>query len=260
MRVQHRLGFRPLPREYRRDAALQNPGLLGGDGFDGVAQEDLVIHVDGRDHGEHRLDYIGRVQPPAQADFDHRRLDAQLAKQPERHGGDGLKVAGMRVEIERPGGLMDHIERPRKLRLRHRDAVDLNTLGGFDQVGRGEQPGADARRPQARGDHGAGGTFAVGPGHVDHAVRLLRIAQGGENRADAVQAQLGGLHFVAQRVQELDGIGIVHVLILSMVSELARLHPLNHFCPPMFIMKGTRFRARVQLFPGRGRLYERSKR
>ena len=40
---------------------------------------------------------------------------------------------------------------------------------------------------------------------------LLRVAQGGENRADALQPQLGGLHFVAQRVQELDGIGIVHV-------------------------------------------------
>ena len=45
------------------------------------------------------------------------------------------------------------------------------------------------------------------------AVSFLRIAQSRENRADAVEAQLGGFHFVAQRVQELDGIGIVHVFL-----------------------------------------------
>ena len=42
------------------------------------------------------------------------------------------KVTGMRIEIERAGGLVDHVERSRKLGLRDGDAVDLNALGGFD--------------------------------------------------------------------------------------------------------------------------------
>ena len=75
-RIEHRLGLRPLPREYRRHAALQNPSLFARDLLDGVAQEDLVIEIDRRDHGERRVDYVSRVQPPAQADFDHGRLHA----------------------------------------------------------------------------------------------------------------------------------------------------------------------------------------
>ena len=70
-RFQNAGGFRALPREDRRDARLQNPGFLPGDGLDGVAQVRLVIEIDRRDHGEGGLDHVGRVQASAQAHFDH---------------------------------------------------------------------------------------------------------------------------------------------------------------------------------------------
>ena len=39
---------------------------------------------------------------------------------------------------------------------------------------------------------------------------VLRAAQGFEHGADALQAQFGGLDLVAERIEELDGIGVVH--------------------------------------------------
>ncbi len=169
-----------------------------------------MIHVDGRYDGQRRVDYVRRVQAPAQADFDHRRLHAST-RETTRTPWPRRSQSSSDARRDRANRRPDAPRRtPARTAPAHRDAVDLNTLGGFDQVGRSEEPGANPRRPQARRDHRAGRTFAIGPGDMDHAVRLLRIAQGGENRADALEPQLGGLHLVAQRVQELDGIGIVH--------------------------------------------------
>src|SRR5712671_4169163 len=97
--LQHRLGLRPLSCDYRRNAALENARLLARDGFDRLAQEHLMVQVNGRDHSEYRLDHICRIQPTAQAYFDYRRLDAQLTKQPECHGCDGLKITRMFVNF-----------------------------------------------------------------------------------------------------------------------------------------------------------------
>ena len=99
---------------------------------------------------------------------------------------------------------MHHVKRALELFRRDRDAVDLNPFRGLNQMRRGEQPGADAGGSNARLDHGAGRAFAVGPRHVNHAVCSLRIAQRGENRADAVQPKLGRLNLVTKCVEESD--------------------------------------------------------
>jgi len=45
---------------------------------------------------------------------------------------------------------------------------------------------------------------------VHEAQPVLRPSECFENRADALQAEFGGLDFVAQRVEELHRIGVVH--------------------------------------------------
>ncbi len=45
---------------------------------------------------------------------------------------------------------------------------------------------------------------------MDEAQTILRIAQRCQRGSDALQAELGGLDLVAQRVKKLDRIGIVH--------------------------------------------------
>ncbi len=39
---------------------------------------------------------------------------------------------------------------------------------------------------------------------------VLRATEGFEHGADALETQFGGLDFVAERIKELDGIGVVH--------------------------------------------------
>ena len=89
-------------------------------------------------------------------------------------------------------------------------AVDADALGGFGEVRRGEQAGAAAGGAQGGFDHGAGGAFAVGAGDVHEAEPVLRAAQRLEDGADALQTEFGGLDLVAERVEELDRIGVVH--------------------------------------------------
>ena len=138
--------------------------------------------------------------------------DALFPKQPEGHGGDGFEIGRVAVQVELFGGFVHDIERALEIRGAHRNAVDLDALGRLDQMRRSEQAGANARGAQSRLDHGAGRAFAVGPGDVHHAKRALGIPQRLEHGADPLQAQLGGLDFVAQSVEELDGIGIGHAV------------------------------------------------
>ena len=76
---------------------------------------------------------------------------------------------------------------------------------------RSEEAGAEAGGAQGRFDHGAGGAFAIGAGDVHEAEPVLRAAQGFEHGADALQAEFGGLDLVAERVEELNRIGVVHL-------------------------------------------------
>ena len=105
----------------------------------------------------------------------------------------------------------------------HRLAGDVDALGGFHQVRRSVESRANACGAQSGLDHGAGGTLAVGSGDVNPAARALRIAEGIEQTRDALQAEFGGLDFVAERVQEVDGIGVVHVAeALCSARKIAR--------------------------------------
>jgi hypothetical protein len=89
-----------------------------------------------------------------------------------------------------------------------RCASHANALCGLDQVRRHEQARAHSGDAQRALDHGARGALAVGAGHVHETARRLRIAQRRQQRPDPLQAELDGLEFVAQSVEELDRIGI----------------------------------------------------
>src|SRR5689334_15084159 len=89
--------------------------------------------------------------------------------------------------------------------------ADANALGGFIQMRRSEQAGAPAGGMEARLDHRAGGAFSIGSGNVDEAAAILRAAQRIQEDADPVEPELRGLDFVSERVEEVYGIGIVHL-------------------------------------------------
>jgi len=173
-----------------------------------VAEINLVIEIDGGDDGERRIDYVGRVETPAEADFDHRGIDALLAKEPERHRGYCFEVRRVTIQIQLFSGMVNDLEGLAELLGRYGDTVDLDSLGGLDQVRRGEETCANASGAQTGVDHGAGGPFPVCAGDVNDSKCGLRIAERGEHFADAVESKLGGLDLVAKCVEELDGFGI----------------------------------------------------
>ncbi len=70
-------------------------------------------------------------------------------------------------------------------------------------MGRGEQPRAHTRCAQHRVDHRRHRALAVGPGDVDRAKVILRVAQQIEQRTDVLQTQLDPE--MLQTVEPLDG-------------------------------------------------------
>jgi hypothetical protein len=124
------------------------------------------------------------------------------------------------IQIELLGNRVHRLERTLKLTGRHVAPVDSNALGRFEQVWRRVQPGANARSAQRGFDHRASGSFSVGARDVHHTKRALGIPQRGQHTLDSLQAELGGLDLVAERVQEPDGIRVGHaVVVLGRLSR-----------------------------------------
>ena len=157
---------------------------------------------------------VGGVQASAQADFEYDDVHGFLGEDIESHGGDGFKVRGVQVDCaggqQLLHGGMHAVEGAGETLGGDGPAIDLDALGGFGEVGRGEESGAPPRGAQGGFDHGAGGAFAVGAGDVDEAGAVLRAAERVEYLSDTLEAEFGGLDFVAERVEEVDGIGVVH--------------------------------------------------
>jgi len=86
--------------------------------------------------------------------------------------------------------------------------VHLDAFAERDQMRRGKQTHAQARRAVNAFQHGTGGTLAVGAGHVDEAQAFFWMARAGGEFAGGVQPQPGAKH--PQPVEELDGFRVVH--------------------------------------------------
>ena len=88
LRLDHRHRLRRLLGANHRHAALDDGGLLAGDGGQRVAEEFHVIHADRRDHGRHRrIDDVGGVEPAAEADFQQHHIGRVLREQTKRRRG-----------------------------------------------------------------------------------------------------------------------------------------------------------------------------
>jgi hypothetical protein len=87
-------------------------------------------------------------------------------------------------------------------------SANPDAFRGFDEMRRNIEPGAKPSLAQNSLDKSARGAFTVGARDMDEAASLLRPAQGIEERANAIQAKLESLEFVAERVEEPDGFGI----------------------------------------------------
>ncbi len=119
MSAQYRFGLGRLLGEDGRYARFQDAGFFRGDFAERVAQKDLMIEVDGRDHGERGVYDVSGIQPAAQPHFEHCGFHALAGEQQKSHGGDALKVSGVQIKfagLEHPlGDLMDFGESLRRI-------------------------------------------------------------------------------------------------------------------------------------------------
>ena len=85
-----------LARNDGRHTTPENPGLLAGHPEQVGAQKHGMIEIDRGDYRQAgTFEYIGRVQPPPQPDFDDRQISRLL-----RHGQEGRR----RRHLEDRGG------------------------------------------------------------------------------------------------------------------------------------------------------------
>ncbi len=181
-----------------------------------------MIEVDRGDDDQFGIHEIRGVETSAEAGFEHHDFDSGAGECHERHGRHGFEEAGVRVDLllrekefhrgvhlvecRAPGGFGDPL------------AIDLNAFARIDQVGRSVEAGAEAAGTQRRSHQGAGGTFSVGPGYVDEAAVLLRIAQFREESLDAIESPLDDFEFMSERVEKADTFGEIHAALFMEAS------------------------------------------
>ena len=176
--------------------ALQDAGLLAGDGGERGAELVLVVERDGRDDGERRpRDDVGGVEAAAEAHLQDQRIGRML--------GEGLK-GGRRRDLEEGDGIAgvgalrarEHIDQlgladgPR-LAV---GAGQLDALVEAHQMRRGVDVHALARRLQHGLEVGRGRALAVGAGDVDDGRQaILRVAELGQQPLDAAERKVDQL-------------------------------------------------------------------
>ena len=81
--VLQKIGRRLRITAQRRTPTAHDPRFLAGHRLATVAEPFGVIHADASDERKISIDQVDRIQPPAQADFEHRDVQLGLLEQPE---------------------------------------------------------------------------------------------------------------------------------------------------------------------------------
>ena len=177
-----------LAVQHRVTAGLDDPGLGGGDFFNGVPQILGVVQADVAEHGGLRGgDHVGGVKFAAHAHLAHHDIAVVPGEIGEGDGRDHLKLRRVRVQ-----GVRQRADLGRdfaQLVVGDLLAVHLHALVEPDQEGRGVQARAIARRPEDAGHYGTGGALSVGAGDVDELHVLLGIPHQRQQRPDALQSR-----------------------------------------------------------------------
>src|SRR5712691_8040383 len=187
----HRLGAGLLSSRHGGSAA-DDGRLLRGDGLDGVAQVGLVIEVDAAHDLDGRAAHRGRVEPPPQADLEHRHLDSFTGEVIK--GECGQRLEHGRVEAGHQGAERFHAVGEIGFGDR---AVDANALADIDEVGRGVEPDSAPRGLEDGRQHGAHRALAIGAADLDQGHRPLGVARRLEQRLDALEAGAHPGHLAA---------------------------------------------------------------
>ena len=145
-----------------------------------------MVEPDRRDRAHFGTQHVRAVEPAAEPHFDHAPLHLLAGEVIERERGGHLEVRALFAARHRG----DHVEAFGQHVLRRPAAVHADALAEVHEVRRREQPRPPARGAQHALDERAHGALAVRARHVHGAERLVRIPEGREQAALAVQPEL----------------------------------------------------------------------
>ena len=186
------------------NVGLQDARFLGSDGFDGIAEIGFVIVSNRRDDAEFRCDDVGRVETAAEAYFDYTDL-AAVFEVKQRHSSHGFEVGRVGVKFialqQALGASVNGVEFSGEIGVGDWSAIDLNSLGGFHQMRRRIEAGAEARFAQNGGNECTGRALPIRARYMDETLSLLRMPKAGQELFHALQAEFRArFNFVAKRV------------------------------------------------------------
>ena len=190
-----------------RHVALEDPGLLIRDLCDAVAEIIGVIERDRRhDRGKRCIDHVGRVEPPAEPDFEQHHVGGVACEQQEPGGGRDLEH---RDRLPRIGPLA-FLEHGGELVIRYQCALaglaETEALVEPDEMRRGIDMHAQARRLKDRAHEGDGRTLAVGAGDMDDRRQLaFRMTDRGQEPPHAIEREVDQLGMQREEPRD-DGI------------------------------------------------------
>ncbi len=175
-----------------RGAALEHRELLGQDQLARVAEHALVIEADVGQTDHAGVDDARGVVAAAQTGLDDAGLDAGLREHEERGRRERLELRRPLPQLAFDGArrVLHAVERHGERGRADRAAVDLHALVPADHVRRevGARPHPRRRQRGSGEAHGRG--LAVRADDVNRVEPLLRIAELGEQRRDALQPEL----------------------------------------------------------------------
>ena len=192
----HLLRLRRLAGDDGGDAALEDAGLLAGNGGEGVAELVLVIERDGRDDAERRArDDVGGVELAAETDLQDQRVGWMLGEGQEGGSGRDLEIGDVVAGVGGPGARehVDELGLADGARLAVGTA-ELDALVEADEMRRGVDVHALARGLEHGLEEGGRRALAVGAGDVDDGRQaLLRVAELVEQPRDAAERKVDQL-------------------------------------------------------------------
>jgi hypothetical protein len=180
---------RRLRRHDRGRAGFDDSRLFPRDLGERVTKVLLMVQTDRGNHRDVGVDDIGRVPLTAESDLDdgdvHRGVGERGIRQRGHHLEEGeldveLAVDEFYIRCQFAVGLDEAT-------VTDRLAVDDDALRDLGQVRAGVTPGPQPEPAQQLVDHARGRRLAVGSGHVDAAIGLLRRAEQVDQRPDPVQ-------------------------------------------------------------------------
>ena len=148
-----------------------------------------MVEGDARHHGDVAVQRIGRVQAAAEADLDHRGIDALPGEGQQAERGRRLEEGGVDLLRPRENVLGTRLQPVQGDRV----PVRRDALREGDEVRRGIASGEGSSGPEHRVRCGGDGTLPVRSADMEHPKPVLRSAKALQDELDALEAPLHGL-------------------------------------------------------------------